>query len=99
MQLTAQQFWEWREKIEEMRHAETQEKVAQLQLALMEKDAEIAKLKTILFKNTIKHHKDAIDLKKRQYEECKAEIEKGLGFSLNGKSIDEITFEIKDLEE
>lgn len=98
MQLSSTQYWEWREKIEEMQHAETKLKCNQLQQALMEKDAEILKLKTALFKQVVKQAQDVSNEKKDQYNKCKEEIEKSLGISLNGKSIDETTFEIKDLE-
>jgi len=92
-------YWEWRTCIVEMQHAETKLKVSEMQYEMMLKDHEIARLKAALFKTTLSSLKESKELAKKEYDKLKERIEKDLGISLNGCVIDDITFEIKKLEE
>jgi hypothetical protein len=97
--LQAGSYWKWRNKIEEMKHAETKIKAAQLMNSLMEKDVEILKLRAAIYKQTIKSHEDSHADLKKQYEEIKLELETEIGGSLNNCVIDDHTFEVKKLED
>lgn len=97
--LTPSQYWEWRSKIEELLHGELKVRHARQTYSLMEKDIEIAKLRTAIYKQTLKVHEDNQVETKKSYDELKKRLEDELGVSLNGTAIDEITFEIRPLEE
>lgn len=99
MQLTKEQYWKWMHKIEQMKHAETAYRAASLQFGMLEKDLEIQKLRMSLFKNQVQSKKDEIDLKKAEYELIKQELETDLGISLNNTVIDEVSLEVKKLED
>lgn len=96
--LKAESYWKWRHKIEEMNHADTKLLMSRLQYSHMEKDLEIARLKTLQFKQTIKMHEDNQTLAKKEYEDIKLELENEVGHSLNGFSIDDISYEVRKLE-
>jgi hypothetical protein len=96
--LKPEHYWEWRTCIAEMQLAESQAKSSVLQHEMMVRDVEISRLKTAIFKMSLESSKAKVDAAKRAYEEQKAKIEKEYGISLNNKVIDDITFEVKDLE-
>ena len=97
-QLTPGQYWEWRTTIEEMQHSSLKLKHSRLTHSLMERDIEIQKLKAIIYKNRIKEFEAQYDLSKKEYERFKESLEKDLGVSLSNKVIDDITFEVKELD-
>lgn len=98
--LTPEQFWKWSNYIESMHHAETKLKCSQLMMNNMEKDVELQKLRNVVFRQQqVKSSEEKLSLKKAEYEEIKAQIEKELGLSLNGCVIDEVTFEVKKIDE
>lgn len=97
--LTPAQYWQWREFIEEMHHAETKEKLAKMNSLLMEKDIETGKLRLMLQRIGVKDIESATKDKKKQYQDLKQELETLHGISLNSVIIDEVTFEVKMLTE
>lgn len=97
--LSGEQFWKWSSSIEAMHHAETRLKCMQLMLNNMERELEIQKLRSVIFKaQQVKSAEEGVQLKKQHYEELKVEFEKELGMSLNGCVIDEVTFEVKKID-
>lgn len=94
--LTPAQYWEWRESIEEMFHAKTKAELSACKLSLMEKDIEISKLRSIIYKETVKAHGKLREDSAKRYEMLRARLEGELGYSLADKVIDELTFEVKE---
>jgi len=96
--LTPAQYWEWRTTIVEMQVCKTQLREAELELKLMQKDAELLAVRAMLFAKTkVESLKAANDASKVEYERFKKVLEDSLGETLSGKMIDEVTYEIKDL--
>lgn len=79
--------------------AEQKLKTADMELKTMSQSVEIASARMQLFKLQILDAKkrDAADAK-QAYLTLKSELEGKLGQSLSGKAIDDVTFEIKELE-
>lgn len=98
MNLKAEQYWEWRTTIAEMQLAEERYKCGQSQHNEMSKDLEIARLRTFIFKQNLTTSKEKAELAKQEYTNFKEKLEKELGISLNNKAIDDVTFEIKEIE-
>lgn len=96
--LKPEQYWEWRFLINEMYVAEEKLKIGQLQLEMMNKDLEICRLRASLFKNSLQSLDDKKGLTKKDYLEYKERLENELGVSLNNKVIDDISFEVRELE-
>ena len=97
--LEAQEYWNWRFLIAEMQHEETKAKLKQQTLANMEKDMEIAKLRTFIYKKSVQDAQDKVKEKQLDYHQFKHGLEEKYGLSLNNASIDDITFEISKLSE
>lgn len=98
MKVKEKNYWKWRHKIEEMQHAETKIHNSQIVFSLMEKDIEIQKLKAQIYRNVIKANEESHTAKKKEYEDIKLELEKELGRSLNGCSINDETLEVIQLD-
>lgn len=98
--LTAAQYWEWRNAITEMWLEKAKLEQKEQDVKLMQKDIEILQLKAKLFSGTVvAAHTKVADKAKESYFELKKKLETALGQSLDGKVIDDLTFEIKNLEE
>lgn len=95
--LSPGQYWEWRCTIEEMQHAKTRLEQKRLMQALMEKELEVQKLKSMIFKEQIKLEEEKHKSSMAEYDRFKAKLEKDIGRSLSNTVIDDITYEIKDL--
>lgn len=100
VRLSKEQYWKWRCYIAEMQTAEAHYNKAQHQYGQMLKDIEISRLNALLFqKSNMSALEEKHTLCKKDYEEVKAEVEKELGMSLNGCVIDDVTHEVKKIEE
>ena len=98
-QLERGDYWLWRHLISEMQLAESKAKIKEQSYAMADKDIEISKLKLAMYKETVKQAGLIAQDAKKAYEEYKLELEQKLGFSFNECVIDDVTFEIKKLEE
>lgn len=98
MKISEVNYWKWRHKIEEMHHAQTKIKVSTGQYSQMEKDLEIMRLKTQIFKQVIKNNEDSYNSFKKEYEDIKLMLETEIGQSLDGCSINDVTYEVIKLE-
>ena len=92
-------YWEWRCCINEMHLAEEKKKFAELQSIGMTKDLDIMRLKAAMFRATLVSMEDTVKLTKVEYDKMKKRIEDEIGMSLNGCAIDDVTFEVRKLEE
>jgi hypothetical protein len=100
IQMKPEMYWEWRTSVEELQHEELKLNYSKLQLAMMEKDIEIGKLKSVLYRGqAVKNAQDRYDSVKKGYEIFRQELEKELGVDLKNKVIDEFTYEVKDIDE
>lgn len=97
--LKAEQYWKWRHKIAEMHHEETKVRQKQLTFALMEKDIEIQKHKSTIYKEQIKNQEEKYKDTKKEYEDIKKELEEYLGHSLNNCTISDETYEVTKLDD
>jgi molecular chaperone GrpE (heat shock protein) len=91
-------YWEWRFQTEKMYHEQSKVREKRKFNAMMEKDIEIAKLKNSLYKQQIKNQEDSCREAAEEYNEMKSRMEKEIGMSLDGCSIDDITLEVRELE-
>lgn len=98
LKLTPAEYWEWRTTIAEIRIMEARCKCSELEFKLLCKEAEILSVRTQLYKRTqIEAAKEKLDAATAEYVRIKEALEVRLGTSLNGKVIDEVTFEVKVL--
>jgi len=97
--LSPEMYWEWRCTINEMNLAKKEFDVNYLKHEIMIKDLEISRLKSSLFKNTLVTLQDKVSLAKTEYENMKKRIEDTIKISLNGCMIDDISHEVKKLDE
>jgi hypothetical protein len=96
--LTAAQYWEWRTTISEMNVAQEKFKTSQLEVKLLQKEAENLAVRTqLLISSRVRDAKEAFEASRVEYERFKKFLEEATGTSLNNKVIDDITFEIKDI--
>lgn len=98
--LQGSDYWRWRCSIMDMQKKELALKYSELEHKILLKEAEMIAVRSQLFlKTRVKQTHDELAQSKTEYEGIKGELEKYLGFSLNGKSIDDATFEVLDLPE
>lgn len=98
--LTAGQYWRWRNTITEMWLADQKLKSAELELKFRAKEVEVLQAKMQVFvEAAVKVRKSEADEAKSEYFNLKRELEKELAITLDGKVIDDVTFEIRELEE
>jgi len=98
--LTGEQFWQWKHLISEMFKTKKEKELCESQLINLRKDIEIANMKAKLFElSQIETSKDKIEASTKAYNDYKNELEKVHKISLSGKIIDEVTYEIKELQD
>jgi hypothetical protein len=95
--MTREQYLLWALKIEELQHAKTKLSAVEQKWSVLEKQCEIERLKSALFKSTIEQSKSGVSLAEKAYQDVKLELENQLGMSLSGTSIDDVTLEINKL--
>lgn len=95
--LTPEQYWEWRFKIAEMQLAERATKIVEAQHALLQKDMEILRLNTSLFRRNIDAAEATQLANKNAYQAHRTDLEEKLGFNLTDCVIDEVTYEVRKL--
>lgn len=97
-QLSGAQYWEWRTTISEWNNTKEQLKNGELEVQLMTKTAEnIGMRAQILMLTRVQDLRRKVEAAKAEYERFKKQLEDTLGVSLNGKIIDDFTYEIKEL--
>lgn len=96
--LTSAQYWEWRCSIEELKSSDLNFKRVMLERELKELNIELRKKELILFKEVIINASNEKEKIKKDYEVYKQNLEKEIGCSLSNKIIDDITYEIKDVD-
>lgn len=98
--LNKDEFHQWRSSIYELHEAKHLAQLAELKLKLMQKEVDILNLQSHLFvKDEVDGSKKRAEAAKVQYDKIKESLEKSLGYSLNGAIIDEITLEVKNLND
>lgn len=97
--LTAGEYWQWRNTITEKWLADAKLNARQLELKVMSREAEMAQMRMQLHRQAVDACVASVEAAKQVYDETKAALEAKLGFSLNGKLIDDVTFEIKEIED
>jgi hypothetical protein len=96
--LTAVEYWEWRTTIAEMNASIEKKKASENAAKVLQKDVEVAQVKFQLHVATqVRATREEADSAKNEYFRFKRELETKLGISLNDKTIDDVTFEIRDL--
>jgi len=98
--LTGEQYWKWRNTITEMWLAEQKFKTSEMELKFRAKEVELLQAKMQVFvEATVKARRSEAGEAKSEYFNFKRELEKELAIALDGKVIDDVTFEIRELEE
>ena len=97
--LSPVQYWEWRCSIEELQHAETKVSASKVKLKLMEAESKIKKLEITQFMSQVRALNAQYMKIKEDYFKYKEDLEKDLGFSLDGCAINPIDFSVNKIEE
>jgi len=97
MNFTGEEYWRWRNSITEMWLDEQKVKVAELTMKLMQKEAELHSVKAQIFFHTeVEKRRSALCATRTEYDKLKSVLESKIGESLNGKVIDDFTYEVRD---
>lgn len=98
--LQPHEYWEWRCAIADMGTARKEKDLTEAQLIALRKDIEIASLKARLFELVqVETAKTKLENSTNAYNENKKKLEMVHQTNLSGKMIDEVTYEIKELQE
>lgn len=88
--MTAEQYWEWRTTAAELRCAGMEKDLAKAQSQLLFKDADIMKLKASIHARSVVMNAEAKHAAaKSEYDSFRSKLEGQLGFSIDGKIVDE----------
>lgn len=97
--MSAEQYYKWRFSLSELKVKEINADKVALQHALMGKDQEIQKLRVAMFGRQVEDAKSAYSAAKEEYQQALKQLEEDLGVMVRGNLVDEVTFEIKKLED
>lgn len=98
MKLTRTQFAEWKQALAEMRAEQINIQKIELEIKLLNSEAEKLALRSELRKLVnLDQAKKTYETKSLAQEKLKEKIEKSIGASLNGKTINEDTLEVTDV--
>lgn len=92
-------YWEWRCTIEELERAKLKEKSVHQEKEIKHRDMEILKLRTALFRTEVSSARQGVIKAQDEYKRMKEKIEKEIGMSLNNCVIDDISYEVKKIDE
>lgn len=96
--ISESQYWKFRGLGLELTLAEQKQKVLQLGLKNLEREAELIQSKMQTLKGDVSQNgRKEIEEARSAFQKFKDELEATLGMSLNGAAIDEETFEVKTL--
>ena len=99
-QLSPRDYWEWRTTVTEVEVERLKASVAELKFQALQKDLENSQLKMQIFRLTaLKDSSDQFKTVKTGADKWKESLEGRLGFKLSGCIIDDVTFEVKRLED
>lgn len=96
--MTKEQMYRWKASMYEYLWKEKEYECEAKHFGLLEKDLEIARLRSVLFKSQVQAKKDTAAEFKRRYDEVLDQLKEELGFDIKGKVIDDITLEVKDVK-
>lgn len=97
--LTELQLIKWQHKLLEVDKSKLALLAEERYLALLEKDLEIARLKSSIFKHNLDNKRGLVELKKQEYAKCLDSLEKEVGFKLEGNFVDDVTLEVREDKE
>jgi len=89
-------YWKLRLTTEAMEHEETRLKLHKKAKALHQIEVERDQLKVQSCDKAINRQNTELERSESEYTEVKQDIEKGIGISLNGKTIDPITYSVTE---
>jgi hypothetical protein len=92
-------YWEWRTTVTELQLAQMEAEREAFKVATMEKDLEIARLKTTLYRRSLDGVQAKLDAAEREYARYTETLETKLGLSLKNTVIDDVTYEVKKFKE
>ena len=96
-QLSKADYWEWRCSLEEITSAKHLLSLTQQRMKTMELEAEIQKLRILVFKNNLKAANDNLEKIEKDFKAYRSSLESKLGISLTECVIDEFDYTIKKL--
>jgi len=98
LKLDPAEYWEWRNSITVLQKASVEVKAAETEAKMISLEYQNKAMQLQLHNKTrLEAAKKGVENAKGDYESLKAKIEARLGTSLNGKAVDDFTFEVKDL--
>lgn len=98
--LTPKDYWEWRTTITEVEVERLKVAVSEQKLIVMQKDIENLHLRQKLFMLTqFKDEKNHFETVKNDATNWKTALEERLGFKIHGCIIDDVTHEVRHLED
>lgn len=98
--ISPEKYWEWRNTITQMWLAQEKLKLSEAELKIKQKDAELLTTRAQLFMfANVNVAKQKVEEAKAKYFEFKSVLERELGMSLDGKAINDVTFEVMGLDD
>ena len=98
--LSGRDYWEWRTTFTEVEVETCKKTIVDLKLQLLQKDLELSQLRIHVYKlTTLKAAEDGLHFTKSEADKWISTLEGRLGFKLKGCIIDDVTFEVKRLED
>lgn len=97
--LTNEEFWKWKAIIEELLHAKSKILLEQRFYEIMGLKIQIEKLKQEMYREKIQLAKSNYANIEKEYKSYKEELETKLNRSLNNCVINEISYEVRDMDE
>lgn len=96
--LSPAEYWEWRTTLSDLELEKEKFKNAQLELKILNKEAEVHHVRTQLFvRSRMEAARLGLAKAESEYQRYKGVLEKAHNVSLNNKIIDEFTYEIREL--
>lgn len=97
--LKAEDYWQWRFYLKEIELKTLAKRFKNKSLESMDKDLEILRLRMMAFKASLGEDESRLSDAKINYEEFKKTLELKYGQPIDGCVIDDVTFEVKRIEE
>lgn len=94
MNLEREEYYEWMAAIEKMSRRKSEFELITEKMKVIDLQLKLSKLSE---KSRLEDARLNVENAKSDYEGIKSRIEERLGMSLNGKMIDDVTFEVSDL--
>lgn len=98
--LSPRDYWEWRTTLTEVELEKAKHSLVEQRFLAMQKDIEMAQVKRqLFFSSVLQQQKEDLGRVEKGAEDWRIALEARIGISLKGCIIDDVTFEVKQLED